>query len=77
MKQFEEAFKLFKDFRFTDRAITTCEKMIMLETREEVNFNCGQEMLESGSNLIVTTSDDGRQINCMVNPASRQAIVGD
>ena len=34
-------------------------------------------MLESGSNLIVTTSDDGRQINCMVNPASRQAIVGD
>ena len=49
----------------------------MLHTREEIPFYCGQEMLESGSDLIVTTANNRKQINCMINPASRQAIAGD
>ena len=68
---------LFKDFRITQRAVSTCQSIIVLDTEELIPFKVGDEMCDSGSDTIVALSNDRSHLLCLNNPASRELNLGD
>ena len=51
--------------------------MTLSEDGESIPFASGGEMIETGSDLIVTLFEDKTKISVMGNPASRKVSLGD
>ena len=66
-----------KDWRINLRALTTAGTMTLSEDGERIPFACGDEMIETGSDLIVTLSQDKTLMSIIGNPASRKVNLGD